>query len=267
MDKTAAHAAHDELLIARLFGGDVSEAERARALDRMGECGECAALFTDLGDIADATEAMPIPVRPRDFRLTAADAARLRRRRWSREAIFGAGLRRSLGGSLATLGLVGFMLTGGLSLLVGTASTSAPESVTSDNRAAGPYDQGAFAAGSVGDGAASTEAPAGIVAAGAPSPGGTYAALGSEQAAGATPGASAQPAPLAPEPTSSDVNAPALGVSGGGNKSVPEGAASQSGMDARLLWLGGFGVLFLLGLAVLLTPALLRRRGRRMPRS
>jgi hypothetical protein len=266
---SAAHAAHDELLIARLFGGDVSETERARALDQMGECGECAALFADLGDIADATETMPIPVRPRDFSLTEADAARLRRRRWTRGAIFRAGLRRSLGGSLATLGLVGFMLTGGLSLLGGSASASAPESVTADNRAAGPYDQGAIAVGSlgVGDGAAASEAPAGIVAGGAPSPGGTYAALASEPAPGATPAATAQPAPQAPQPTSSDVNAPALSVSSGGNKSVPEGAASQSGIDTRLLWFGGFGVLFFLGVATLLIPALLRRRHRGMPRS
>ena len=79
MDRTplAAHAAHDELLIARLFGGDVSDVERASALDLMGECDECAALFVDLGDIAAATEALPVPARPRDFSLTAADAARL----------------------------------------------------------------------------------------------------------------------------------------------------------------------------------------------
>ena len=267
MDKTAAHAAHDELLIARLFGGDVSDVERARALDQMGECGECAALFADLGEIAEATEAMPIPARPRDFSLTQVDAARLRRRRLTRAAIFGAGLRRSLGGSLAALGLVGFMLTGAVSLLGGTASTSAPQAVTTENRAAGPaYDQGAIAAASLG--AAATGAPVGIVAAGAPSPAGTDAALVSEPAPAATPASTAQPVPPAAQPTSTGPTSMGLGAAGdGGFKSVPEGAASQSGIDARLLWFVGFGVLFLLGLAIVLMPALLRRRRHGVPRS
>ena len=273
----AAHTAHDELLIARLFGGDVSEAERARALDQMGECGQCAALFADLGDIADATKAMPIPVRPRDFSLIQADAARLRRRRWTRSAFFGAGLRRSLGGALAALGLAGFMLMGGLTLLSQKASNSAPESVTTASRYAAPdLDQGAVAAGSIGVGAVGagpTAAPAAttaeIVSVGAPSPAGTNVSDGSlAPVAVATPAPTAPPAPQAAQPSSSGANPEDLSLSGnGGARSVQAGAASQSGIDARLLWLGGFGVLFLLGLAVLLTPALLRRRRRGAPRS
>src|ERR1035437_4671028 len=80
MDRTTAtHSKHDELLIVRLFGGDVNAPERARALELLGECEDCAALFADLGVTADATAALPVPARPRDFTLTEADAARLHR--------------------------------------------------------------------------------------------------------------------------------------------------------------------------------------------
>jgi len=231
----AAHAAHDELLIARLFGGDVSEAERARALDQMGECGECAALFTDLGDIADATEAMPVPDRPRDFSLTQSDAARLRRRRWSRSALFGAGLRRSLGGSLAALGLAGLVLTGGLALLGQTAGNSAPESVPAADRfAASNLDQGAIAAGSIGAGAVGagqTAAPAGTAAeigsVGAPPPAGTYLPdVSNGPVAVASPASTAPLAPPAAQPSSTGVNPEDLSMSvNGGAKSLPAGAA------------------------------------------
>ena len=54
MDRTAspAHAAHDELLIARLFGGEVGNSEREHAVELMAKCPDCAALFADLGSIA-----------------------------------------------------------------------------------------------------------------------------------------------------------------------------------------------------------------------
>src|SRR5664280_2580823 len=112
MDRTAAtaHSAHDELLIARLFGGDVSELERDRALDVMSECGECAALFADLDGIDEAIVEMAIPARPREFTLTPEQAARLRpRRRLAAGGLIG--LRGALGGSLAAAGLVGFLAT------------------------------------------------------------------------------------------------------------------------------------------------------------
>src|ERR1035437_9593595 len=78
MDRTpaATHAGHDEMLIVRLYGGDVDESERARALDLMVDCRECANLFADLGAIAEASAAMPVPPRPRDFALTDKDAPR-----------------------------------------------------------------------------------------------------------------------------------------------------------------------------------------------
>jgi len=62
MDRTAAtHATHDELLLARLYGGDVDEKERRRALDQIASCQDCANVFADLGSIAVATAALPTP--------------------------------------------------------------------------------------------------------------------------------------------------------------------------------------------------------------
>src|SRR5450759_211616 len=129
MDRTAAtHSNHDELLIVRLFGGDLDDHERAIALDLLGECEDCAALFADLGATADATAALLVPARPRDFTLTEADAARLRKAR--RGLGFFSALRRTraLGGSLVALGLVGLVATSSLGILGGTAGTSGAES-------------------------------------------------------------------------------------------------------------------------------------------
>lgn len=117
MHQTAAtHATHDELLLARLYGGDVDEGEKGRALDQMASCGECADFFADLGAIAAATAALPTAPRPRDFKLTEADAARLGRRSvvWS---IFDRlGRTKALGGSLIAAGLVGVAFVGAISV-------------------------------------------------------------------------------------------------------------------------------------------------------
>src|SRR5450759_3734496 len=126
MDRTAAtHSNHDELLIVRLFGGDLDDHERAIALDLLGECEDCAALFADRGATADATAALPVPARPRDFTLTEAAAMRLRRQR--RGLGFFSALRRTraLGGSLVAIGLVGLVATASLSTLSGTATSGA----------------------------------------------------------------------------------------------------------------------------------------------
>src|ERR1035437_10081176 len=141
MDRTtsASHPNHDEMLIARFYGGDVDDSERARAIELMVDCADCADLFADLGAISEASSAMPVPARPRDFTLTEEDAARLRSKRRAWKAIFGLGLRRSLGGSLAALGLAGLMLASAASLLGQTTNVSltslnsAPERLAASN--------------------------------------------------------------------------------------------------------------------------------------
>ncbi|MGD0863169.1 MAG: hypothetical protein ABSA21_10480, partial [Candidatus Limnocylindrales bacterium] len=123
----AAHTSHDELLLARLYGNDLNERERVRALDLIASCRECADLFADLGAIASATVALPTPARPRDFSLTEADAARLRRRA-AGSSVFGLIARtRVLGRAMVAVGLAGVVLLGAVSaFLPGTGSGQQP---------------------------------------------------------------------------------------------------------------------------------------------
>jgi hypothetical protein len=292
MDRTAsaAHAAHDELLIARLFVGDVGDSERETAVELMGACPDCAALFADLGSIAAATSTMPVPVRPRDFSLTEADATRLRRARspgWTF-----AGLRRSLGGAVAALGLVGIVVTGAVSVFGSsgpTATNLAYDTWNAQGRVASAPQFGAAASP-----AADLSLPSGAV------PAATQAAMAAAQTATDSPvavsgtgngksatGAPAESAPVEPAPTGAAAAsfAPVPAASGyiaegpvawsasaaSGAGSAADGATGRfsnnqhtdtdrGGMDARLVWLFGFGALFVIGLGALLVPAALSRR-------
>ena len=77
-DRGASHADHDPELIAGLLDGDLAGPELATAQLMVVACPQCAALHADLIALSIATRAQPSPARPRDFLLTAADAARLR---------------------------------------------------------------------------------------------------------------------------------------------------------------------------------------------
>jgi hypothetical protein len=130
----ARHALHDEELVAAFAAGDVDDAadtERARSfVDR---CAMCRELHDDLRQIRSAVQgsgsaaqrAATMPA-PRDFRLTAEDAARLRPgspiARLGSQLGWGGRLRRGvatfgrpLGAGLATLGVAG-LLIGSLTL-------------------------------------------------------------------------------------------------------------------------------------------------------
>ena len=78
------HPDHDETLIARLAVDDLAsdDRDRLRATTQVAECPACAELLADLRTIATAVAALPEPRRTRDFRLTEADAARLRPTGW-----------------------------------------------------------------------------------------------------------------------------------------------------------------------------------------
>jgi hypothetical protein len=141
----ARHALHDEELIAAFAAGDVEDrgdVERARSL--VERCAFCRDLHGDLSVIravlqASGTAAQRAETRaaPRDFRLTAADAARLRpgspivraatRLGWRARVGLGvATFGRPLGATLATLGVVG-LLIGSLTLgSQGASSSGAP---------------------------------------------------------------------------------------------------------------------------------------------
>jgi hypothetical protein len=127
--------------VARLAADDLRPGETAAAQELVARCDACAGLAADLRAIAAATRelgsaavraASPASagsagpaVAPRDFRLTAADAARLRRRGVLGRAgpsAWPAGPARGVGGALATLGLVGLLVSAGLPAFSGGAA-------------------------------------------------------------------------------------------------------------------------------------------------
>lgn len=131
--RPTSHDRHDPLLVAALAAGDLAATDRVHATEQIRTCAECATLHDDLVAIARATATVPPPVttRPRDFRLTPEQAARLRPSGWRRVVGAFAGPRlaftRPLGIGLTTIGLAGLLL-GNVSLgfLGGSASTAAP---------------------------------------------------------------------------------------------------------------------------------------------
>ena len=142
------HATHDVELIAREASGDLAAGEALAARDLLASCPACVALAGDIRAIAAATrELRSVPDQattaraPRDFRLTEADATRLRRRSW-----FGIrswpspGRVRGLGGALATLGLVGVLVSTGLPGLFGAAGGAATVLESVGSAAAAPQD-------------------------------------------------------------------------------------------------------------------------------
>jgi len=117
---------HDETLIARLAAGDLDDRETAEANALVTACPACAQLQADLRAIMVATAALPAPRRTRDFRLTDADAARLRRTGWRRlVGRFGdprLAFTRPLATGLVTLGIAGLVLAAGPSFLPSSGS-------------------------------------------------------------------------------------------------------------------------------------------------
>jgi hypothetical protein len=129
---TASHAAHDLALMAALQDRDSAAALRPAELEmaraQLDACAECAALHHDLGQLVGGLRTSITPSRPRDFRLTAADAKRLQPGglRGFLRTIGSArdGLSRPLAIGLTTLGLVGVLvgtIPGGMSLGGATA--------------------------------------------------------------------------------------------------------------------------------------------------
>ena len=136
------HARHDRYLVAALAADDVEPIVRVDAEALVASCRDCAELLADLRSIAVATAALPMVPRTRDFRISAADAARLRPRGWRAllDALGGAraSFSRPLATGLTTLGIVGLLVStipgalSGISLGGGTAgaapiSAQAPE--------------------------------------------------------------------------------------------------------------------------------------------
>ena len=118
-DSTAAHGSHDVEAIAALAAGDPGGVDALPALRLVAACSDCAELHADLLAIAAMLPTVPPPIGSagRDFRLTDADAARLRRgsgiRRFLRPfAGPSFAFARALGSATAAIGLAAVLVSG-----------------------------------------------------------------------------------------------------------------------------------------------------------
>ena len=265
----AEHARHDLALVAGLASPDSRDSldapTREAAEQLVAGCSECRALAHDLRALASSTrDDLPAPRRPRDFRLSAADAQRLRGSRLERllAALASPSTRLlqpfaaaalSIGLVMVTLGAAGFpsssVPAGGQEVMV--APVPQEDSATQEAVRHGAH-TAAPAAGAGG-------------AAGGPETGGPAAAGGESSPAATVPapkqpaGGAATPAPLATF-TVPVVGAPAPATAhpeaGGALESVgPPPAADASGTLLRV----GLGVAAL-GFGVLLLRSVARRR-------
>jgi hypothetical protein len=123
------HDNHDLALIAGHAAGDLAVSERISADTLLRSCTDCAELRRDLLAIAAATRALPTTATAsRDFRLDAAQAARLRRGSWLRSILRPFGAARSgvrpMAAAMTSLGLAGLLLTTILPGLFGSAASA-----------------------------------------------------------------------------------------------------------------------------------------------
>jgi hypothetical protein len=171
------HASHDLLLLAAAADRDVEPAVRAAAADQVAGCPECATLAADLRTIAVGLADLPASrPAPRDMRLSAEQAARLRRGGLLRRLLrpFGEdGLPalRPLAGALTAIGLAGILLTA-IPFGFGAGGTAVFNAIGSSVGALAPEAVPAASAGSAeaqgGDFRAATSSPA---TSAAPAPG------------------------------------------------------------------------------------------------
>lgn len=126
--RSTPHDRHDPLLVASFAAGDLVGTERDLAASLVDSCAACRALHDDLLSIARATAALPAAARPRDFRISPEQAARLRPRGWrGLVAAFASprlALTRQLGVGLTTLGLAGLLVSALPSFPLGMASSA-----------------------------------------------------------------------------------------------------------------------------------------------
>lgn len=230
------HADHDELWLVAYAAGDLPDRERVAAEELVRTCPDCARLVEELELIRAATVSLPVPRRRRDFRLTEADAARLRPRGWRRLLVPLTGPRfafsQPLAAGLVTIGIAVLLLTTAPEFLSGPAAAPAPMAGAAATESAG--DQVApLAETKAAPSAAPSEAPPAVAPPGAagalgtapsaePAPAGSEAAPGAEAGAG-----SAGPAPsegvrsLAAQPSPGQVGGEAAGRAAGEASGLP----------------------------------------------
>ena len=158
--RSTPHERHDPLLVASFAAGDLAGTERDHAASIVDACPGCRALHDDLVSIARATAALPAATRPRDFRISPEQAARLRPAGWrGLIAAFASprlAVTRQLGVGLATLGIAGLLIGALPSFPLGMAASApaagSPAYVTTDT--SGESAQGAPGGAAVGASAA-----------------------------------------------------------------------------------------------------------------
>ncbi len=228
------HDRHDTMLVAALAAGDLAATDRDQAIALTASCTDCATLRDDLHAIARATASVPPPIAAhgRDFRLTSADAARLRPGGWRRlVAAFSApraAFTRPLGVGLTTLGLVG-LLIGNVQLTPGgtasTGSAARPEAASAED-----FDgEGRAVASAAAPMTAASGAPGDVTVAGPPASG-AAGSIAPDAAPGGQPdGGSGHP----------DVQGAAVDPAASGNvKSAPSArdlASGESAVDSTVV--------------------------------
>jgi hypothetical protein len=266
--RATSHDRHDPMLVAALAADDLAGTDRDQAIDLTRTCAECATLHDDLLALARATASVPPPIaaRPRDFRLTPADAARLRPSGWRRLVAAASSSRvifsRPLGAGLATLGLVG-LLVGNVQLSMGSSAGAAPapQAAASAAAAAAPagapgitnYDAASGATGGAAEGQVPVLAPAASAAAASTAP--DLATLRS--AAASTSTDQARGAPLGVLPDKSAASQPAAGsLAEGPLAGTRESQVNEPGRPLNLL----FGAALIVGIALLVASGFRSRR-------
>jgi hypothetical protein len=223
--RPTSHARHDPLVVAALAAGDLAGTDRDHATALIESCAECATLHDDLIAIARATASVPPPIatRPRDFRLTPEQAARLRPTGWRR--VVGAfasprlAFSKPLGIGLTTIGLAG-LLIGNIPLGFGLGGSAASAPVFgATGAAAAASESNQSIRGSAGDVTGEVSVPAA-----------SNAALGPVSVPAASAAASAAPAQVAGS-LGGSTTAPAAAGSPKIAAPVPEAQSS----DQRLL--------------------------------
>jgi hypothetical protein len=193
--KPTSHDRHDPLLVAALAAGDLAGTDRDHATTLIQTCAECATLHADLIAIARATATVPPPIvtRPRDFRLTPEQAARLRPSGWRR--VIGAfasprlAFTRPLAIGLTTIGLAGLLVTN-IPLGFGLGSASSPGAPPTVPEAQGVSHDAGSEAGPAASGTGSDRLGA-VVA-----PAASSGSVPAPSAAAASAAASAAPVPV-----------------------------------------------------------------------
>ena len=124
------HAGHDHQLIVAYACGDLGADEARAAVQLVEQCRRCAALDREIRLMPSLARHLAVPPRPRDFRLSAADAERLRgsavRRLLRRLGGPGLAPLQPLAGAAMAIGLLMVVTTAALPIFFAGAGATAP---------------------------------------------------------------------------------------------------------------------------------------------